>query len=275
MAYEGVNKNQVNKLKKQLSKVKTKSGFVGEKTLAEIVDEALTGRGNEEKLDDAWNGAQSLNDRQLLAQIYLLSRDDYYNNIKDSESIWTSVFVDLGFNKFENPFMQFLEDFNYTGPLDKEGCRKLCNAYADGVVSDTDLKNKNSFVYNPSLYEKGVDVTTYLDLNKQLSNSSVAETIAKNISEDAGREVTPEQARNLILFGTYDATPNRSPIIPIRSVKAALEKYGKGISSDRSVRKTSAEDDDVTSELIRSIGRLSDADREYLFRELVNKFGMK
>lgn len=275
MAYEGTNKSQVEKLKKQLSKVKVKSGLVGEKLLTDIVDEALTGKGNEYKLDDAWNGAQSLSDRQILAEIYLLSRDDYYNNLKESLNIWKSVFTDLGYTDYDNPFMYFLNNFKYNKPLDSVCCRNLVNSYASGVVSGEDLKNPETFVYNPFLYEKGVDTAAYLNLYKHLTGSTL-EGIAANMNSALNRtDITPEKAKNLIIFGTFDAKENISPLVPMNSVKKLLDKYGKGTEVvDRSkVSKIDDGDEDAVSKFVKAFDKLSDTDKAALFAELKTKLG--
>ena len=277
MAYEGINKSQVNKLKNKLSKVKVKSGFVGEKLLKDIVDEAFTGSGNEHKLDDAWNGSQSLSDRQLLAEIYLLSRDDYYNNLKESFNIWKSVFTDLGYTDYDNPFMYFLENFKYTKPLDSVCCRNLVNSYASGVVSSEDLKNPETFVYNPYLYEKGVDTAAYLNLYKHLTGSTL-DGIAANMNSALSRtDITPEMAKNSILFGTFDANENTNPLAPMNSVKKLLDKYGKGTEVvDRSkVSKVddSDGDEDAVSKFVKAFDKLSDTDKAALFAELKTKLG--
>ena len=165
----GYGKNP-NEIKRLISKLP--------KDFQESVDRAI--RADEDaRLDSVWESCRNLQEREQLAEIYLKSRD-YYEDIKASENIWNHIFVDLGFNEIDNPFITLFNNFrwdNGVGSLYPDSCRDVCNAYARGVIDRSDFEDKHSLIYNPNLYSKtnGGNVSVYLDeWNKFRPNDSIS-----------------------------------------------------------------------------------------------------
>lgn len=223
MAYEGKNKEKVEQLKSLLS----------DESFKEVVDAALTGRGNETQLDTIFDKA-SISDREKLAEIYLLSRDEYTDKLTEATPYLVKIFSQLGFNTYDNPIMAWLDNYfslpaNKSEQLPAEAVRALNNLYAQKAISPDILQGKNgtdSLLYNKYLWDMHEDdINFYLALDKKLSNANTIKAL--NLEAIPGfADATPEQVKSLLLFGTKDGKANFSPLVPVGNIKEALEKLG-------------------------------------------------
>ncbi len=274
MPYEGKNKKQIEKLKSSLKDRKLKA----------LVDDALTGQGNEYKLDSAWELADA-NDRPILSEIYLTSRDDYYDKLKPAMDIWKNIFNSLGFDTAENPFIKFLDNyFKVDGheSLDTRQVRNLNNMYASGDLSFEDIEGSGkektqTLFYNPELYNMDESsVAMYIRLYNQLSNPELLKRIYPQLKAkwpslpDEIKDSDLTKIRNQIIVAKDDR-PDVGPLVPKRKINDILSNLDLGSKTNKETTTRTAKKDDSV-DILDKIKELSAADRENLFKNLKAEF---
>lgn len=246
---------------------KIKDTGTRDKTIDAIV------RGGEETirdLDKVWDSA-SYDDRLAIAEAFIWA-NDASDKLVPGLDTWSKIFESLGFDRRENPFTTWIENY-FSRPdaeaLDNSKVRNLNNLYAtnkftyDDLITGEDITERRpNLAYNIDLLSKYDENTIekYIKIKKGLQNKGLSQ-------EDV----------NEILFG--DKNGNDFSIFPLKTIEGELEKRNiKDLSSKRDADKVDPEDDgdaekdDSTNSVIKSIKGLDDFNQRKLLKAILDNF---
>ena len=198
------------------------------------------------------------NEKDRVIDEFLKSNDIDTSRVKDYRKIFIDDCVQLGFDEVSNPLLYWVKHFAQNLNLTDDKYIIIRNLYIDNILTKEDLinKNKDSFVYNKTLYSNTwVNIEWFIEAYKQaLSDLDINTLLDSSSTEDkpVAYKGTVAQFRNEALFGKKDANPSVDVLHNRKDVAEFTTKYisSEGISKANSkvTKKSREKEDDTTSQ---------------------------